>query len=109
MRHRRPLAALYETMLDFVRAHCTTLLDLTTGPGAVQGFDFLVQAVWPELVAAIDQSLGEIFLLGIADKFHEVVRRWPARSPAPRPAAHTVLRRTWPCPPGDRTTRPHWP
>ncbi|CAI8025798.1 Conserved oligomeric Golgi complex subunit 2, partial [Geodia barretti] len=42
-----------------------------TQPPRVPGFSFLVNAVWPELVAMLDQKIPAIFAPGNPDNFHK--------------------------------------
>ena len=38
----------------------------------IRGFDFLVNAVWPEVVSLIEVRFGSIFAPGNPDAFHQV-------------------------------------
>lgn len=38
----------------------------------IRGFDFLVNAVWPEVVSLIEARFGSIFAPGNPDAFHQV-------------------------------------
>jgi len=38
----------------------------------IRGFDFLVNAVWPEVVTLIEARFGSIFAPGNPDAFHQV-------------------------------------
>ena len=39
---------------------------------AIRGFDFIVNAVWPEVVKLIEERLSSIFAPGNPDAFHKV-------------------------------------
>ena len=92
--HPRGLEGVYERALEFVSSRCASLLDLTcpsggghlglprggggsghfSGDDFVHGYDFLVNAVWPELVASIEKELSTIFAPGDPDSFHRVLQ-----------------------------------
>ena len=38
----------------------------------IRGFDFVVNAVWPEAISLIEARLGSIFAPGNPDSFHQV-------------------------------------
>eukprot|EP00118_Oscarella_pearsei_P009107 m.50469 g.50469 ORF g.50469 m.50469 type:complete len:372 (+) comp34073_c0_seq4:605-1720(+) len=85
--HPRGLEGIYERALEFISSCCVMILDLTCLPGSharlrhregdvehaalVQGYDFLVNAVWPEMVDLVESELAEIFAPGDPDAFHE--------------------------------------
>lgn len=41
---------------------------------AIRGFDFIVNAVWPEVVKLIETRLSSIFAPGNPDAFHKVCK-----------------------------------
>ena len=52
-------------------------MDITSGRGnghtvVVKGFDFLVNSVWPEVVALIEKKASVIFSPGNPDTFYKV-------------------------------------
>ena len=42
------------------------------GEGCANGFDFLVNAVWPEIVATLEEKASIIFAPGNPNTFHRV-------------------------------------
>lgn len=84
------LSGMYSEVLKFVPRHCSLLLELTTpshrsagkeaGSEAeehdprpnISGFDFIVNAVWPEIVALLDEKTSVIFAPGNPESFHKV-------------------------------------
>lgn len=81
------LDGVYEIILDFIPSHCSLLLDITSSPSLVlishaapldfnnepvAGFDFLVNAVWPEIVSRLETQLQAIFAPGDPQAFHKV-------------------------------------
>ena len=78
------LPGIYSQILAFFPKQCSLLLELThprppaaagglAQPPRVPGFSFLVNAVWPELVAMLDQKIPAIFAPGNPDNFHKVM------------------------------------
>jgi hypothetical protein len=76
------LPGIYSQILTFFPKQCSLLLELThprppagaggsAQPPRVPGFSFLVNAVWPELVAMLDQRIPAIFAPGNPDNFHK--------------------------------------
>lgn len=72
-------------MLEFVPRHCTSLMNICSGRfvardmevfgeqrAGIRGFDFLVNAVWPEVVNLVETRFGSIFAPGNPDSFHQV-------------------------------------
>lgn len=75
----------YNKVLEFVPKHCAQMMNITSGRfvasdvemfgeqrAGIRGFDFLVNAVWPEVVGLIDARFGSIFAPGNPDAFHQV-------------------------------------
>lgn len=65
--------------------HCTSLMNICSGRfvasdmevfgeqrAGIRGFDFLVNAVWPEVVNLVETRFGSIFAPGNPDSFHQV-------------------------------------
>ena len=82
------LQQLYQTILDFVSTHCTSLLRLTSerssgydpnllkmGVGFdsqfVYGYSFLVRAVWPSITQLFIQNIPDTFLVTDIPTFHD--------------------------------------
>ncbi|XP_033733941.1 conserved oligomeric Golgi complex subunit 2-like isoform X2 [Pecten maximus] len=73
---RPGLKGMFQQILDFVPQHCGILREVTTGGrmGAmesVRGYDFMVNAVWPEVVSNIEARTPSIFAPGNPNTFHE--------------------------------------
>ncbi|XP_074648314.1 conserved oligomeric Golgi complex subunit 2-like [Tubulanus polymorphus] len=69
------LEAMYAAILDFIPTHCETLKQVTSGSfsnsgDVVRGYDFLVNAVWPEVIYNIEARTPSIFAPGNPDVFH---------------------------------------
>jgi len=75
----------YNKVLEFVPKHCAQMMNITSGRfvasdvemfgeqrAGIRGFDFLVNAVWPEVVTLIEARFGSIFAPGNPDAFHQV-------------------------------------
>ncbi|XP_035693427.1 conserved oligomeric Golgi complex subunit 2-like isoform X1 [Branchiostoma floridae] len=78
MSHPQGLRGLYSRVLDFIPAHCKPLREVTTGlvPSSAQGevvrgYDFLVNAVWPEVIAGLEKRTPSIFAPGNPSMFHQ--------------------------------------
>eukprot|EP00058_Branchiostoma_floridae_P027792 XP_002613283.1 hypothetical protein BRAFLDRAFT_113783 [Branchiostoma floridae] len=78
MSHPQSLKGLYSRVLDFIPAHCKPLREVTTGlvPSSAQGevvrgYDFLVNAVWPEVIAGLEKRTPSIFAPGNPSMFHQ--------------------------------------
>ena len=66
---------MYTEVLKFVPEYCSLLLGVWQEHGTPptgSGFDFIVNAVWPEIVAVIDEKAAVIFAPGNPDTFHKV-------------------------------------
>ena len=73
--HPQGLAGMYSEVLKFVPEYCSLLLGACQEHGAPptgSGFGFIVNAVWPEVVAMIDEKAAVIFAPGNPDTFHKV-------------------------------------
>ena len=80
------LDGVYNIILDFIPSHCSLLLDVTLSPLVVLmsrsfvdfndepivGYDFLVSAVWPEIVGRLETQVQSIFAPGDPQAFHKV-------------------------------------
>ena len=82
------LNGIYSEILAFFPKQCSLLLELThplppaiaavggsgssLQPPRVPGFCFLVNAVWPEVVAVVEERISTIFAPGNPDTFHKV-------------------------------------
>lgn len=69
------LEGMFNKVLDFVPTHCHILRNITC-PGTssgemVRGYDFLVNAVWPEIVANLEARTPSIFAPGNPEMFHQ--------------------------------------
>ena len=80
------LTGIYSQILSFFPKQCSLLLELThprpppsggttsgVGSPRVPGFNFLVNAVWPEVVAVVEERIPAIFAPGNPDNFHKVL------------------------------------
>ena len=80
--NRRGLKNICNDVLAFIQSDCQMLFKLTTETNhgssknekedIVKGFDFLVNAVWPEVDDAFEKKLSFIFSPGNPDLFYEV-------------------------------------
>ena len=79
------LCDVYNKILEFAPRHCTQMINITSGRfvasdlemfgehrAGIRGFDFVVNAVWPEAISLIEAGLGSIFAPGNPDSFHQV-------------------------------------
>ena len=68
------LSEMYSEVLRFIPKHCSLLLEITQHKAdqGVSGFDFVVNAVWPEVVSLIDAKASVVFAPGNPDSFHKV-------------------------------------
>ena len=79
------LYKVYAKILEFVPKHCAQMINISSGRfvasnvemfgerrAGIRGFDFLVNAVWPEVVGLLETRLGSIFAPGNPDVFHQV-------------------------------------
>ena len=75
----------YNKVLEFVPRHCTAMMNISSGRfvasememfgehrAGIRGFDFLVNAVWPEVASLVEIRFGSIFAPGNPDSFHQV-------------------------------------
>ena len=71
--HPQGLSGLLADALQFIPRHCSLLLEVTgSGAAGIHGYDFLVNAVWPAVVDAIDRKASVIFAPGNPTTFHKV-------------------------------------
>ena len=56
-------------MLRFIPKNCGFIFEVSNG---VPGFDLLINAVWPEIVSAIETRAAVIFAPGNPDLFYKV-------------------------------------
>ncbi|XP_068729448.1 conserved oligomeric Golgi complex subunit 2-like [Montipora capricornis] len=74
----------YNKVLEFVPRHCTAMMNISSGRfvasememfgeqrAGIRGFDFLVNAVWPEVASLVEIRFGSIFAPGNPDSFHQ--------------------------------------
>ena len=70
------MAGLYGDILSCIKEKCGLLLQITQAthqcPAEVKGYDFLVNSVWPELVALLEVKVAVIFTQGNPEVFHKV-------------------------------------
>ena len=58
-------------LVSFINVDVHIFLDLRSSE-VVRGYDFLVNAVWPEIVSNIEARTHSIFAPGNPDVFHKV-------------------------------------
>ena len=63
------LDQLYSDILGFVPRQCGFMLEVS---GGVASFDILVNAVWAEIVSAIEMRASSVFGAGNPDTFYKV-------------------------------------
>ena len=71
---------MFDDIITFLPAYCQTLNDVTAGNIGVseervtplEGYNFLVNSVWPEIVDLLEKRLPLLFALGNPDTFHKV-------------------------------------
>lgn len=74
------VALIYAEVLNFIPAHCQPLLYAVghihhnSAHSNQQGYDFLVNAVFPEIVHGIETQLSIIFAPGNPDIFYKVTK-----------------------------------
>ncbi|ELU10240.1 hypothetical protein CAPTEDRAFT_184924 [Capitella teleta] len=74
--HPQGLRGMYAIVLDFIPKHCRCLKEVTAGSPSsglepVRGYEFIVNAVWPEVVSNIEAKIPVIFAPGNPNVFHE--------------------------------------
>jgi len=80
---------MYSKILEFVPKHCAQMMNITSGRfvasdvemfgeqrAGIRGFDFLVNAVWPEVASLVETRCESIFAPGNPDSFHQVCNLW---------------------------------
>ncbi|XP_070578022.1 conserved oligomeric Golgi complex subunit 2-like isoform X2 [Ptychodera flava] len=71
------LQGMYNKILEFIPKKCQHIRAVTSpihsggNQDVVRGYDFLVNAVWPEIVASIEGHTASIFAPGNPDVFHQ--------------------------------------
>ncbi|XP_013396594.1 conserved oligomeric Golgi complex subunit 2-like [Lingula anatina] len=71
------LRGMYHKILEFIPLHCKLIKEVTSGSlkstsgEVVRGYDFLTNAVWPEIVSNVEGNIPFIFAPGNPDLFHE--------------------------------------
>ena len=92
------LSGIYSAILDFFPNQCQLLLELThpgpppgNQPPKVPGFIFLVNAVWPEVAAVIEERISAIFAPGNPVTFHKVCIQWTPLYSLPKPHVFVYL------------------
>ena len=63
---------MYSAILKFIPKYCGFILEVSEGVHGTDEFDFLVNAVWPEVVTAIETRASVIFAPGNPDTFYKV-------------------------------------
>ena len=79
---------MYRQVLEFVPRHCTQMMNITSGRfvasdvemfgeqrAGIRGFDFPVNAVWPEVISLVEMRFGSIFAPGNPDSFQQVCNK----------------------------------
>ncbi|KAF9935028.1 Conserved oligomeric Golgi complex subunit 2 [Linnemannia zychae] len=66
----RPLVAMFNKVLEFIDAHCSTLIDITQRELKGTNFDIPVNCIWLTSAAAILSNIPHVLSPGIADDFH---------------------------------------
>ncbi|ESN96005.1 hypothetical protein HELRODRAFT_95171 [Helobdella robusta] len=66
------LKSMYDKVLEFVPKYCSPLTSITSNSlEAILGYDFIVNAVWPEIVHHLEFNTPSIFAPGNPDTFHK--------------------------------------
>ncbi|XP_013789772.1 conserved oligomeric Golgi complex subunit 2-like [Limulus polyphemus] len=68
------ITKMYEKVLQFVPSKCKDILEVTRegrSGEVVKGYDFLVNAIWPEIITCLETRVHFIFQAGDPNKFHE--------------------------------------
>nr|XP_006817460.1 PREDICTED: conserved oligomeric Golgi complex subunit 2-like [Saccoglossus kowalevskii] len=71
------LQGMYNKIVEFIPKHCQHIRAVTSpihsggSQDVVRGYDFLVNAVWPEIVSCIEARTPSIFAPGNPDVFHQ--------------------------------------
>lgn len=75
--HPQGLKGMYSRILDFIPKHCELIRKVTSpgqspsGQEVVRGYDFPVNAVWPEIASSLELRTPSIFAPGNPDIFHQ--------------------------------------
>ncbi|CAG0882250.1 unnamed protein product [Cyprideis torosa] len=68
----RGCEAVFKLIFDFVPERCSILEQASSsslGLEGIQGYDFLVNAVWPEVVSILSEKCPSLYAMGSADSF----------------------------------------
>uniref|UniRef100_A0A0B7BG98 Conserved oligomeric Golgi complex subunit 2 n=1 Tax=Arion vulgaris TaxID=1028688 RepID=A0A0B7BG98_9EUPU len=70
---RHDVSVMFEQVLTFIPDSCSVLNNITTGTSGdiVRGYDFVVNAVFPEIVRNLEIRTSSIFAPGNPDVFHK--------------------------------------
>ncbi|PIK35337.1 putative conserved oligomeric Golgi complex subunit 2 [Apostichopus japonicus] len=75
--HPQGLKGMFSKILEYVPKHCQLIRQVTCasqspkGEEVVRGYDFLVNAVWPEIANSLETRTSSIFAPGNPNTFHE--------------------------------------
>lgn len=72
--HNKDISVMYDHVLKFFADKCSLLTGITTGTSGgevVRGYDFVVNAVFPEVVENLEQQMPTLFAPGNPDVFHK--------------------------------------
>ncbi|XP_041469208.1 conserved oligomeric Golgi complex subunit 2-like [Lytechinus variegatus] len=75
--HPQGLKGMYSRILDFIPKHCDLIRKVTSpsqsasGQEIVRGYDFPVNAAWPEIASSLETRTPSIFAPGNPDIFHQ--------------------------------------
>ncbi|CAL1540061.1 unnamed protein product [Lymnaea stagnalis] len=72
--HNKDISVMFDHVLQFFSDKCSMLTGITTGTSGgeiVRGYDFVVHAVFPEVVENLEQQIPTIFAPGNPDVFHK--------------------------------------
>ncbi|XP_012942407.1 conserved oligomeric Golgi complex subunit 2 [Aplysia californica] len=73
-RHQNDVSTMFSEVLQFVPQKCSTLVGVTSGTSGgeiVRGYDFTVNAVFPEIVSGLELRTSSIFAPGNPEAFHK--------------------------------------
>ncbi|CAG5132349.1 unnamed protein product, partial [Candidula unifasciata] len=72
-RHGGDVSVMFEQVLTFIPDKCSVLGSITTGTSGdiVRGYDFIVNAVFPEIVTNLEMRVSSMFAPGNPDAFHK--------------------------------------
>ena len=77
------LKVMFDKVLEFVHSRCILLMEVADGiihgderlnrTKPLNGYNFLVNSVWPEVVTLLDKRAAAIFAPGNPDTFYKVL------------------------------------